>query len=151
MLARGWQNCFPQNRFSGDDGDFGLSWQFDIVISSNCVNQYAKLETVFAEGLNAHARTTTNRVAKVDGNLIALAQESADYLDVNGFIPGANITLHVVLDMQHSAVRSLYRDIVWCRGIIKLRFSHIAGEAMYDFNRAGVIDSIVARGIGQFE
>ncbi|RLC58496.1 MAG: hypothetical protein DRI30_02530 [Chloroflexi bacterium] len=138
-------------RLAWDNRDFRLLWQLDIVIGGNCVNQYTELETVFAKGLNAHARTATDRVTKVHENLIALAQESTYYLDVNGFVPGTDIAFHIVFNMKHGAVRGLNRDIISASRVIKLGPAHIAGKTMHDFYRTGVIDSIIACGKGQYE
>jgi hypothetical protein len=64
--------------------------------------------------------------------LITLAQEAAHHLDIERLVPGTDITLHVVLDMQYRAVAGFDRDIIGGGGRIELRAPHVGGKSMHD-------------------
>ena len=81
-------------------------------------------------------------------NLITLTQKTAYYFDVEGFVPGADISFHIVFDMQYCAVRGHDADIICCARIVELGLTHIAGKSMHDFDRTGVVNTEIASGVG---
>ena len=77
------------------------------------------------------------------------AQKAAHDLDIKRLVPGPNIALAVVLEVQNGAVARLGGNVIGRRGIVELGPTHVRCESVHDFQRAGVVDTEVSGGIGQ--
>jgi hypothetical protein len=101
--------------------------------------------------LYADAGRALPAVAEAHGDRVAFAQETADNADEQGFVPGSDVALGVVLRLQHGVVRSVHRGVIGRPRIAPLRPAHVAGEAVHDFDRAGVVDAEISCRIDQGE
>ena len=145
------QDGLVEHRGTRHDVDLRLHRQFDVVIGRDRIDQHLEFETVLAKGLNAHAGRTLAAVTEAHQDLVALAQKAAHHLDIKRLVPRSNIAFHVVLDVQHRAVGGFDGDVVRRPGIVELRAAHVGREAVDDFQRTGIVDAEIARGISQGE
>ena len=145
------QDRLVERRRARNDLDDRLFRQFDIVVGGNGVDQNAEFESLLAKGLQTDAGAALAAVAEPDDDLVALAQEPAHHLDIEGLVPRPDVALHVVFDMQDRPVRRFHRRVVRGRRIIELRTPHIRGEAMHDLDRSGIVDAEITGRIGHGE
>ncbi|WNQ17941.1 hypothetical protein PVZ81_09830 [Bordetella pertussis] len=90
-------------------------------------------------------------IAEAHDDLFAFLEIAAHDADEQGLVPRADIALAVVLDVQHRAIAGFDGGVVPALRIGELRLAHVAGEAVHDLDRAGVVDAEVAGGVGEGE
>ncbi len=132
---------------TGDDGDPRLLRQLDVVVGCPRVDEHAELERGLVERLHPDAGRALPPVAEANDDPVAFTQEAAHHADEQRLVPGPDVALRVVLDIQHRAVARLDRRVIPALRVVELRAPHIAREAMDDLDRAGVVDAEVARGV----
>ena len=147
--AQGGQQRLPRRRRAGDDGEARLPRQLDIIVGGEGVDQHAELEGRLDEGLHAHAGRAVAAIAEAHRDRVALVQEAAHDADHQRLVPRPDVQLGIVAHVEHGAVGGLDGRVVRALGIVELRPAHVAGEALHDLDRAGVVDAEVAGRVDQ--
>src|SRR5471030_50434 len=143
--AHGRQDSLVEYWWSGDDRNHRLRRQLHVVVGGERIHQDLELESGLLERLHAQSGRTAPAIAKAHDDGIAFTQEAALHADYDGPIPGSDVPLLLVAQLQHRAVRGFGGDVIPSLRVNELRLAHVGGESMHDPQRTGVVDAEVAR------
>src|SRR5712692_10061203 len=101
--AHGRQDGLVEYRWSGDDSNYRLHRQLHVVVSGERIHQDPELESGLVEGLHAQSGRTGPGIAQAHGDGVAFAQEAALHADEEGPVPGTDVALLLVAQLQHRA------------------------------------------------
>ena len=90
-------------------------------------------------------------IAEGDGDRVALPHEPADDLDVEGAVPGPDVSLGVVTVFQDRVVAGGDRGVVRSLRVVELRAGLVGREPEDDAQASRIVDAEISAGVRQGE
>ena len=139
----------PAVHRSRNQPDRRLDRQLLVVVGGDGVDEDAELERILAERLETHTGGALAGIAEGDGDRVALPHEPADDLDVEGAVPGPDVSLGVVTVFQNRVVAGDDRGVIGSLRIVELRAGLIGREPEDDTQASRVVDAEISAGVRQ--